>query len=91
MGVALYNEPSYCQPALVVCQGGGVGLSGAFSSILGGGGSGGAACSDLTRCCQQMTQRSDPLSRQCDKLVQLADAAQCTSNLQTYRQQQKCN
>lgn len=91
MGVAMYNEPSYCQPALVVCQGGGVGLSGAFTSILGGASGGGAGCTDLSRCCQQMTQRGDALANQCNKFVTANDANQCASNLTTYRQQGKCN
>lgn len=37
MGVAIANDPSICQPALVVCQGGGVGIGGVFDDMSGDG------------------------------------------------------
>ncbi len=85
IGVALANDPSVCQPALVVCQGGGVGIGGFFDGESGG------SCSELARCCQQMNQRGDSTSRVCEKWVNYADEQECSFSLQEYRQQRRCN
>lgn len=37
MAVAIANDPSICQPAFVVCQGGGVGIGGIFDDMGSGG------------------------------------------------------
>ncbi len=85
IGVALADDPSVCQPALVVCQGGGVGIGGYFD------GTGGGACSELAGCCRQMQQRGDQAAYSCEKWVQYNDDNECYYTHQDYRQQRRCN
>lgn len=85
IGVALADDPSVCQPALVVCQGGGTGIGGFFD------GTGGGACSELAGCCRQMQQRGDQTAFSCEKWVQYNDDNECYYTHQDYRQQRRCN